>query len=133
MGNRIDLQFLLLGTVMLIAGVTLGIVMGVREDFQLVPVHAHINLVGWVSLMLFGLVYRAYPELAQRKLARLHLLLAACAAVLFPIGIALAVLRASHGLAIFASLLWLVGCIVFLLQLLSLIRTTAPVAAVPAE
>lgn len=133
MGNRIDIQFLLLGTVMLLAGVTLGIVMGVREDFQLVPVHAHTNLVGWVSLMLFGLVYRAYPELAQRKLARLHLLLAAPAAILFPIGIALAVLRASPGLAIFASLLWLAGCITFLLQLLSLVRTAAPAAAVPAE
>ena len=133
MGNRIDIQFLLLGTVMLLAGVTLGIVMGVREDLQLVPVHAHTNLVGWVSLMLFGLVYRAYPELAQRKLARLHLLLAAPAAILFPIGIALAVLRASPGLAIFASLLWLAGCITFLLQLLSLVRTAAPAAAVPAE
>ena len=116
--KRIDLNFLLLATVMLIVGVVLGIVMGARGDFQLAPVHAHINLVGWASLALFGLTYRAYPQLAAYKLARFHFIVSATAAVLFPAGIALAVLRQQPGLAIFAALLWLAGTLLFLVQLL---------------
>jgi hypothetical protein len=118
--KRIDVYFLLLATSLLICGAVLGIVMGAREDFQLVPVHAHLNLAGWASLALFGLSYRVYPALAARKLARYHFIISATASVLLPIGIGFAVLRASPGLAIFASILWLLGVLLFLVQLLSL-------------
>lgn len=132
--KRVDVYFLLLATVMLICGAVLGIVMGAREDFQLVPVHAHLNLAGWASLALFGLTYRAYPVLAASKLARYHFIVSAIASLLLPIGIGLAVLSASPGLAIFASLLWLIGVLLFLVQLVRLIGLTdeAPAAA-PAE
>lgn len=132
--NRYDLQFLLLATLSLIVGVGMGIFMAGSHDFQLMPVHAHINLVGWASLALFGLVYRAYPELSQRRLAKLHIMLAGPAAVLLPAGIALAVLAQSEALAIISSLMWLGGCLVFFLQVLSLFSAkTVPTAAVPAE
>ena len=45
--KRVDVYFLLLATVLLVCGAVLGIVMGAREDFQLTPVHAHLNLAGW--------------------------------------------------------------------------------------
>ena len=132
--NRFDLQFLVLAALSLIVGVGLGIFMAASHDHHLMPVHAHINLVGWASLALFGLVYRAYPELGRRRLARLHLLLAASAAVLLPPGIAMAVLYQSEPLAITASFLWLGACIVFLIQLLSLFSAPGTAAAPhPAE
>jgi hypothetical protein len=131
--NRIDVQFLLLAAVLLLFGVTLGMVMASTHDVELMPVHAHLNLVGWASLAIFGLVYRAYPSLAQRRLAKLHILLAAPAALLLPPGIALAVLRGSEGLAITASTLWVAACLVFLLQLIGLAletkRAAEPIAA----
>src|SRR6185437_14225260 len=98
--KRIDVYFLLLATVLLICGAVLGITMGMKQDFQLTPVHAHLNLAGWASLALFGLTYRAYPQLASTKLASLHFILSATGSVLLPIGIGLAVLRNSPGLAI---------------------------------
>jgi|SRR5579884_3694516 len=119
--KRVDVYFLLLATVLLICGATLGIVMGAREDFQLVPVHAHLNLAGWASLALFGLTYRAYPQLAATHLARYHFIVSACASVLLPIGIGFAVLRNSPGLAIFSSMLWLLGVLMFLAQLIRLV------------
>jgi hypothetical protein len=132
--NRFDLQFLVLAALSLIVGVSLGIFMAASHDHQLMPVHAHINLVGWASLALFGLVYRAYPELGQRRLAKLHILLAGSAAVLLPPGIAMAVLYQSEPLAITASFLWLGACIVFLIQLLSLFSASETnSAAFPAE
>ena len=119
--KRIDVYFLLLATILLICGAALGIVMGAREDFQLVPVHAHLNLAGWASLGLFGLTYRAYPELGATNLARYHFITSAIASVLLPIGIGLAALRNSPGLAIFSSILWLLGVLMFLAQLLRLV------------
>ena len=132
--KRVDLYFLLLATVLLICGAVLGIVMGAREDFQLVPVHAHLNLAGWASLALFGLTYRAYPQLAATRLAAYHFAVSAVASVLLPIGIGLAVLRAQPGLAIFASLLWLIGVLMFLVQLVRLLRLRSEAPALsPAE
>jgi hypothetical protein len=132
--KRIDVYFLLLATVLLVCGAVLGIVMGAQENFQLTPVHAHLNLAGWASLGLFGLTYRSYPELAATRLARYHFVVSATASVLLPIGIGLAVLRNSPGLAIFASLLWLIGVLMFLAQLVRLIGLGSEAPAVsPAE
>ena len=128
--KRVDVYFLLLATVLLVCGAALGIVMGAREDFQLAPVHAHLNLAGWASLALFGLVYRAYPMLAARKIAAWHFAISASASILLPIGIGLALLRAQPTLAIAASMLWLLGVLIFLFQLLSLLRADHVPAAV---
>ena len=120
--HRLDLKFLLLGALMLTAGVTLGVVMGIRHDFSLAPVHAHINLVGWASLSLFGIVYKLYPELARSRLAALHFILAAPAAIMFPLGIALSILYDRPLVAIVAALLWLIGTVLFLIQILGLVH-----------
>ena len=132
--DRLNIKFLTLGAAMLVVGVAMGIYMGIVHDFQLSPVHAHVNLVGWVSLSLFGVVYRLFPELQTRRLAKIHFALAAPAGVVFPFGIALAVLADKPLLAIVASLLWFVGAILFLVQLagLAFARAAAP-AVVAAE
>jgi hypothetical protein len=57
-------------------GMGLGLAMGARQDFTLMPVHAHLNLLGWVSMMLFGLFYRLVPGTDAGFLPRLHLGLA---------------------------------------------------------
>ena len=53
--RRIDLYFLILAALCLITGVVMGIGMGIAHDLQFAPVHAHLNLLGWTSLALFGL------------------------------------------------------------------------------
>ena len=132
--KRVDVYFLLVATILLICGALLGITMGAKEDFQLVPVHAHLNLAGWTSLALFGLTYRAYPELASTRLALYHFVISTTASALLPIGIGLAVLRNSPGLAIAASTLWFLGVLMFLVQLLRLVRGKIAVTALsPAE
>ena len=131
--KRIDVYFLLLATVLLIFGAGLGMMMGASEDFHLVPVHAHLNLAGWASLGLFGLTYRAYPALAATKLARYHFIVSATASVLLPIGIGLAALRGAPGLAIFASVLWTLGVLMFLVQVVRLIGMSNEVPTVAAK
>lgn len=41
-----------------LGGMTLGIVMGATQDFTLSPAHAHLNLLGWVTMALYGLYHR---------------------------------------------------------------------------
>ena len=119
---RIDIWFLLLATLCLAVGVSMGIVMGITQDFSLAPVHVHVNLVGWASLALFGLTYRAWPELHVGGWARAHFFLTAPTALLFPLGIYI-VMRYQHPLlAIITSLLWLSGVLVFLGKLVCLAR-----------
>ena len=92
--------------------------MGSREDFALAPVHAHINLVGWASLALFGIVYRLYPAMGASRLAGLHFILAAPAAIIFPVGIALAMFNQQPVPVMVGSMLWMAGVLVFLANLI---------------
>jgi len=61
-----------IGSVYIVLGIALGIYMGVNENFTLRPVHAHINLLGWVALTLFGLIYQQFPQIANTTLAKVQ-------------------------------------------------------------
>jgi uncharacterized membrane protein len=69
-------------------GIILGIVMGIRQDFVLMPAHAHLNLLGFVTMFLSALYYRVVPEAAASGLARYQAVVSVAGAVVFPIGIA---------------------------------------------
>ena len=105
--------FIGLGTLFALAGMVLGIVMGIQENFALAPVHTHVNLVGWVSLALFGICYRV--DLAVKDgWSVLHFWVAAAGAVVLPLGILLAVTGHQPALAIVGSLLTLASMLLFL-------------------
>ena len=50
-------------------GVALGVMMGATGDHSLAPLHAHINLLGWVSMSLFGVIGAVYPVTTQGPIA----------------------------------------------------------------
>jgi hypothetical protein len=68
-------------------GMALGVFMGKTHDFSLTPVHAHVNLVGWVSMFLAGLFYQANRD-RETWLAALHLILAVAGLSLMAPGVA---------------------------------------------
>jgi cbb3-type cytochrome oxidase subunit 1 len=130
---RLDIAFLMLASGCLIAGICLGIYMGVKEDFQLVAVHTHINLLGWVSLALFGVIYRNYPRLAASRLARAHFWLAAPGALAFPFGLYLMQAHQIHVVMVVGSLLWLLGALVFFMAVAGLaLSRSSPAPAMAA-
>jgi hypothetical protein len=132
--RRLDLYFLLLATTALLAGVCMGIAMGVAHDFQFAPVHAHLNLLGWTSLALFGLAYRVYPALSASWLAVVHFALACVGAILFPVGIALSIMEVTVAVAIAAAFVWLAGVVMFLINLSRIIFVESrPLSLAPAE
>ncbi len=54
------------------AAVALGVFMGASGNHSLFPLHAHLNLLGWVSMALFGLLGKVFPGIADNLLAKLH-------------------------------------------------------------
>jgi hypothetical protein len=108
-------NLLRVSVVMILIGLTLGIAMGAMQDFRLVPMHAHINLVGFVALFLAGLYYNAVPEAASTRLAKVHATIAVIGAILFPIGIAFVLLVGLEyvPLAIGGSLIVFAGMVLF--------------------
>jgi drug/metabolite transporter superfamily protein YnfA len=50
-------------------GVALGVAMGASGDHSLFAVHAHINLLGWVSMALFGLIGTVHPSISEGRVA----------------------------------------------------------------
>jgi hypothetical protein len=76
-------------TALLMLGLTLGMVMGIRQDFTLTAAHAHLNLVGFVLMFAAGLFYRLVPSAAEGLTAKAQAYLHIVGAVVFPLGIGL--------------------------------------------
>jgi hypothetical protein len=84
---NIDRWFLRVAVVYALLAMALGIAMGISEDHSQMPAHAHLNLVGWVSMAIYALVYRQWPAAAQSKLALIHFWTANAGAILLNLGI----------------------------------------------
>jgi hypothetical protein len=56
----------------LIAGILLGLKMAMTQDFSAVGAHAHINLLGWVTMSIFGTYHALNPSGASSMLAKLQ-------------------------------------------------------------
>jgi hypothetical protein len=69
---NISRGFLVIGSAYLVVGIVFGAYMGASQDHTLAPVHAHINLLGFTLMTLFGLAYRLIPGLSDGMLPRVH-------------------------------------------------------------
>ncbi|SRR5258708_5762037 len=82
-----------MSVVVLLVGMLAGIVMGIEQSFVLAPAHTHLNLIGGVLLFLFGLYYRLIPAAGTTTLAKVQGWLHMMGSIVFPLGVALALLR----------------------------------------
>jgi hypothetical protein len=114
--SRLPLLFVTAAAACLVVGVALGMYMGIVHDFALAPVHAHVNLIGWASLALMGLTMRAWPALAEGRVAVVQALLSVGAGLLVPAGIYCAIAFDDPALAIVTSVIWLAGAVLFLVR-----------------
>lgn len=109
-------RFFRASAVTLLAGLALGMHMAIGDDTTLRPVHAHLNLVGFVLPMLYGLFYQAVPGAAEGWWPIFHIWAAFTAAVCLPLGMALIVLGHSgpgEPLSFLGMLAMLVAALVF--------------------
>ena len=70
--KNVDSTYVVIGALWLLIGMILGIEMGASSNFKFMPLHAHINLVGFACHSIFGLVYRQWPAMKASSLAPLQ-------------------------------------------------------------
>ncbi len=95
-------------------GVLLGISMAIQPNWMLYikPTHAHVNLLGFMAMFIYGVAYHVIPRfrgkaLFSNKLARYHLILANVALVgmafSFPLRFTLGAMG-NYSLALFGTI-----------------------------
>lgn len=110
--------YLKIAVVYFTIGVLAGLTMGIIHDFRFTSVHAHVNLLGWVSMALFGLIYHFYPNAANSKLAKTQFWLHNIGVPVMIGGITLQILGVSGALppTIIGSIVVVVGVILFMVN-----------------
>ncbi|QMV43306.1 hypothetical protein [Cohnella cholangitidis] len=53
-------------------GAMLGSDLAGRKDYTMVPGHAHILVVGWLTLFAYGIFYYVFKEISMKRTAKLH-------------------------------------------------------------
>jgi hypothetical protein len=71
-----------------IVGMIIGIIMAASGDHSVYPAHAHLNLLGWVSLFLIGIYYRFHPVLDTSRVALIHVYIWICGTIILTCGVA---------------------------------------------
>ncbi|MBL8709695.1 MAG: hypothetical protein JNL25_10915 [Rhodospirillaceae bacterium] len=99
--NRIASYHLRAAAAYGVLGMLWGAYMASVQDHLMFPAHGHLSLLGWVSVMLFGLFFLIRPAAAEESLAPLQLWSTHVGIVLFVPGLALTV----NGLAIGMTML----------------------------
>jgi len=54
----------------LVAGILVGLKMSIAHDYAATGAHAHINLLGWVTMAIFGTFHALNPLGAETRLAK---------------------------------------------------------------
>ena len=111
--KNLPYYFLSVAILQALVGMGLGIYMGITGDYTLAPAHAHNNLLGWVSMAIFGLYYAIAGEVAAKRIAAVHFWLALAANLIFPLGIGLVVTGRGETLSVIGSLLEVLSMLLF--------------------
>ncbi len=83
-----SLSFVMAVAVALV-GMAWGLHMAISQDHSTLSAHAHLNLLGWVSLFLFGVFYRLHPALDGARIARLQVLIWLAGTAILTVGVAM--------------------------------------------
>jgi hypothetical protein len=115
--KAIDSAYVVIGALWLLVGLILGIVMGASHNFQFMPLHAHINLVGFACHSIFGLVYRQWPAMKTSRLTSLQFWTFVLATPITLIGLYFTLTGGPELPTIIGSLALLFGAILFFVVL----------------
>lgn len=105
--------FIAVGAVLALLGMAWGIQMAISQDHSLAPGHAHNNLVGYVTMVIYGVYYKLVPAAAVTRLALIHFWVALAGALTIGIGVAIATSGQGEWLAQIASITTIIGMAIF--------------------
>jgi len=116
---RVSAAFFMTGALFLAMGMCWGIAMAISQNFALAPAHAHLNLLGWVTMSIYGTFYALARETFSPRLAWINYICATLGvAIMIP---CLAIMLSTGNTAMepavgIGSLLSLIALLVFALS-----------------
>lgn len=110
--------FMALAAVCALIGMSWGIQMSASGDHTLSPAHAHLNLLGWVSMALFAVYYHVVAGASEGLLPKIHVALAVSGVVIIVPGIVFAIQQTGEVLAKAGSMLTILSMLCFLVVVL---------------
>lgn len=66
------IAYIRVSVIYFVIGVLLGMYMSMRHEHELESVHAHVNLLGWASFALAGLIYVLFPKAGESLLSKIQ-------------------------------------------------------------
>ena len=106
---EIDRAYVAIALLWAVAGMLLGLYMGIAEDHTLLTVHVAMMLSGFVTLALYGVLYRLWPAMKKSPLALAQFWISAISVAVLIIGSYFLVTRGSIPLAAVGSIAMIVG------------------------
>lgn len=65
-------RWIKISVVYFILGIGFGMFMSISKLIEYAPAHAHINLAGWATIAITGLIYHLYPKAGNSTLGKWH-------------------------------------------------------------
>ena len=127
---RYSVVFIVAAVLWLLVGESFGILMSQdQQRFVLAPAHAHLNLTGWVTLCLYGLVHNAFPVLAKTRLAIYQCAIAILGPIVMAPGILMVLQGGPETGAMIGSLLVITGTLLFAIMFVGKVALAKAAAA----
>jgi len=111
--RKIDFKLILIGVVYLTLAMIQGQLMAFTANYSFYPMHAHMALVGGVMMILYGLVYRAFPAMQKDSLVTTHFWLANIGAPIFFAGIGVSIAGGTRNIGHAGSILVIFALLMF--------------------
>lgn len=125
-GNRmtVGVRFIKVAAFYFVAGVLAGLIAGATNQFQYTSLHAHLNLLGWVSLAISGLIYARFPQAGDSTLGTVHFWLHNIGLPIFLAGLAMAAngVDAATALLIGGGIISVLGVLAFAINVWKNVR-----------
>lgn len=115
-----------IAAVYFVLGILLGMYMSISHSYDYASVHTHVNLLGWASLALAGVIYVLFPAAGEFTAGKVHFWLHNIGLPVMMIGLALLVsgMESVEPVIAAGGVLVTLGILAFLYNVLTHVKST---------
>jgi hypothetical protein len=117
---RVSAAFFTVGVLCVLLGMAWGMDMGASNNLVEMPAHAHLNLVGWATMSLYGTFYALTKDTMAPRLAWLNFIVSLVGLVVMIPALALMLISGPKFLpgVMAGSIITFIGALIFLISVL---------------
>jgi len=118
---HVSATFFAFGTLCVLAGMLWGMEMGATENFAVAPAHAHLNLLCWVTMALYGTFYALTAQTMLPRLAWTNFLFSAAGGLILIPTLAILLAKSDQSMIpymVVGEVLTVLGLLTFLISVL---------------